>query len=75
MTKKHPQLRAGFSGLTWHAFEFNSDGPLMKGLTDAAPCTFDSETWPLNVNDVVVKSTLEGFWVGGKDSEKLVMIW
>lgn len=34
--------------LTWHAFEFNSDGPLMKGLTDAAPCTFDSDLHSLS---------------------------
>eukprot|EP00913_Durusdinium_trenchii_P014735 g13823.t1 len=34
--------------LQWHSYEFERDGPLMKGLTDAQPCTFDSDLHSLS---------------------------
>lgn len=36
------RARWSVRGLQWHSYEFERDGPLMKGLTDAQPCTFDS---------------------------------
>ena len=33
----------GPPGLNWHAYEFENDGPLLRGINDVGPCTFDSE--------------------------------
>ncbi|CAJ1416587.1 unnamed protein product [Effrenium voratum] len=34
--------------LNWHAYEFEHEGPLMQGLTNAAPCTFDADLHSLS---------------------------
>ena len=51
-------------GLNWHAYEFENDGPLLRGINDVGPCTFDSEPWALlkPLGDFMV-ILMAGWWL------------